>query len=80
MSASSSLGWGERHRQPEPCIILRKWLGTWNIRGINGTAKGEEVVVAFRRGKFELLALKETKLEGMVWGKWYKCRCSGDGK
>ena len=39
-------------------------LGAWNVRGINGTAKREEVVDVFREGKFELLALTETKLKG----------------
>ena len=37
---------------------------TWNVRGINGTTKREEVVDVFREGKFELLALLETKLKG----------------
>ena len=35
-----------------------------NERGINGLAKREEVVDVFRTGKFELLALTETKLKG----------------
>ena len=35
---------------------------TWSVRGIKGTAKREEVVDVFRNGKFELLALRETKL------------------
>ena len=39
-------------------------MGTWNIRGINGTAKREEVVGVFRTGKLELLDLMETKLKG----------------
>ena len=39
-------------------------LGTWNVKGINETVKGEEVVGVFRKGKFELLALTETKLIG----------------
>ena len=49
-----------------PCIIRRNYiqsLGTWDVRGINGTAKREEVVDVFREGKFELLALTETKLK-----------------
>ena len=33
------------------------------MRGINGTAKREEVVDVFREGKFEFLALTETKLK-----------------
>ena len=59
-------------------------LGTWNVRGINGIAKREEVVDVFREGKFELLALTEMKLKGnrgiIVWCKWHHCRCLGDGK
>ena len=39
-------------------------LGACNLRGINGTAKRKEVVDVFRKGKFELLALSETKLKG----------------
>ena len=35
-----------------------------NVRGINGTAKREEVVDVFREGKFDLLALTETKWKG----------------
>ena len=34
------------------------------LRGINDTMKGEEVVDVFKEGKFELLALMETKLKG----------------
>ena len=38
--------------------------GTWNVRGINWTAKREEVVDVFRKERFEYLALIETKLKG----------------
>ena len=34
-------------------------LGTWNERGTNATAKKEEAVDAFRKGKFDLLTLKK---------------------
>ena len=34
------------------------------MRGINGNAKREEVVDVIKEGKFELLALTETKLKG----------------
>ena len=64
-SASASLGRSGRCRRLPPLIIRRNnvnRLGTWNIRGINGTAKREEMVDIFREGKFELFALKETKL------------------
>ena len=40
---------------PTPARITRRnyinRLGTWNLREINGTAKMEEVVDAFREGK-----------------------------
>ena len=42
-------------------LSLDSSLHSWNIRGLNGSAKREEVVDAFRKGKFELLALKYTK-------------------
>ena len=35
------------------------------MRGINGTAKREEVVNVYREGKLELVALTETKLKEM---------------
>ena len=41
------------------------------MRGINGTAKKEEVVDVFRKGKFELLARTETKLKGNGEVSWY---------
>ena len=47
-------------------------MGTWNVRGINDAAKREELVDVFRKGKFELLGLMETKLsrngEVSWWG------------
>ena len=48
------------------CITRRNYvnsLSTWNVRGINGTAEKEEVVNIFKEGKFEFLALTETKLK-----------------
>ena len=39
---------------------------------MNGTAKREEVVVVFRKGKFELLALMETKLKGNEEVSWWE--------
>ena len=39
-------------------------MGTWNVRGISEVAKREEEVGdAFRKGRFEWLALKGTKLK-----------------
>ena len=49
------------------CITQRNYvnhLGKWNVRGINWTGKREAVVDVFREGKFELLALMNTKLKG----------------
>ena len=45
-------------------------LFTWNVRGINGTAKREEVMDVFKEGKFKLLALTETKLKGKGEVSW----------
>ena len=53
MSASFILRLGPRHRR----------LGTWNVRRINGTVKRKELVNVLRVGKFEFLALTETKLK-----------------
>ena len=39
-------------------------MGTWNVSGINGIVKREEVVDAFRKGKFDSFALTKTKLKG----------------
>ena len=66
-SPSASLGRNGRNRLLPPCITWRNYvnrLGTWNVREINGTAKREEVADFFKEGKFELLALSETKLKG----------------
>ena len=66
-SVSASLGRSRRCRQIPPYITPRNYvnrLGTWNVRGINGTEKREEVVDVFKEGKLELLALMETKFKG----------------
>ena len=47
-------------------------LGTWNVRGINGTVKREEVLGIFKEGKFELFALMEMKLKGNGEFSWYR--------
>ena len=65
-SISASLGRSGRNRRLPPCITRRKYvnrLGTWNVRRINDTTKRKEVVDIFKKGKFELLALTETKLK-----------------
>ena len=40
------------------------------MRGINDTMKREDVADVFRKGKFELLALTETKLKGNEEVSW----------
>ena len=73
-SASASLGRSGRYRRLLPCITRRNYvnrLGTWNVRGINNTTKREEVVDVFREGRFELLALTETKLKGKGEISWF---------
>ena len=67
-SASASHGRSGRYRRLTPCITRRNYvnrLGTMNVRGINDTTKREGVVDIFKKGKFELLVLTETKLKGM---------------
>ena len=73
-SASAGLGRRGRYRRFPSCITQRNYvnrLGTWNVRGINGTAQIEEVVDIFREGKFKLLALTETKLKGNREVSWF---------
>ena len=37
-------------------------LGIWNVRGINGIAKREEMVDLSKKLKFELLVVSEPKI------------------
>ena len=63
----TNLGRSGRCRRLLPCITWRKYVNcliTWNVRGINGIAKRKEVMDIFKEGRFELLALTETKLKG----------------
>ena len=72
-STSASLGRSGRGRRLLPCITRRNCgnrLGTWNIRGINGIAKREEVVDVFREKKFVMLALTKTELKGKREVSW----------
>ena len=46
-------------------------MGTWNVRWINGIAKREEAEAVFKKRKFELLTLTETKLKGNGEVSWY---------
>ena len=51
-----------------PCINRRNYVnrfGTWNVKGINGTAKWKEVVDIFKQERFQLLALTERNWKGM---------------
>ena len=49
-----------------------------------GLRRGQRWWTSSKKGKFELLALTETKLKGngevMVWSKWHHCWSPGDGK
>ena len=72
-SASASLERRERYHRFPPCITRSNYvnhLGTWNVRGINDTTKREEVLDIFKKGKFELPALTETKLKGKGAVSW----------
>ena len=72
-SASASFGRSGRYRRLPLCITRRNYvirLGTWNVRGINDTKKREKVLDIFKKGKFELLALTETKLKGKGGASW----------
>ena len=37
---------------------------TWNVRGINVEEKRREVMDVFRKSKFDLLPVTETKMKG----------------
>ena len=50
-------------------------MGAWNVRGINGIEKSEDVVDVFRKGKFEFLALTKTKLKGNGEVSWCVVNC-----
>ena len=56
-----------------PCITRGNYvncLGTWKVRENNDTMKREELVDIFKKEKFELLALMETKLKGKGEVSW----------
>ena len=76
-SASASLGRSGRFRQLPLCNTRRNFnrLGTWNVRGINETAKRKEAVDILEEGKFELLALTLTTLKGNGGVSW--CAVNG---
>ena len=71
-SASACLGRSGRLRRLPLCNTQRNFnhLGTWTVRGINDTTKREEMVDIFQKGKFEFLALTETKLKGKGEVSW----------
>ena len=64
-STSANLGRSGRFRRN-----FVNGLGTWNVRGINETTKREEMVDILKTGKFDLLALTETKLKGIGEVSW----------
>ena len=73
-SVPASLGRSGRYRRLSPCITRRNYvncLGTQNVKGIKDTTKREEVVDISKEGKFELLALMETKLKGKGEVSWF---------
>ena len=45
-------------------------VGVWNVRGIGEDEKREEVVNVFKEGRFDMLALNETKLRGKGEFEW----------
>src|SRR5678815_1041459 len=79
--ANASLGEG-RDRRKRPSIFRRNCMnrmGTWNVRGINVEEKRREVMDVFRKGKFDLLTVTETKMKGNGENEWcsVKCVCAG---
>ena len=50
-------------------------MGTWNVRGINVEEKRREVMDVFRKGKFDLLAVTETKMKGKGEVEWCGVKC-----
>ena len=50
---------------------MRDMFGVLRVKGINGTAKREEVVEIFKERKFKLLALMDTRLKGKEDVSWY---------
>ena len=50
-------------------------LGTWNVGGMNKEDKRSQVMDVFRRGRFDLLALTETKLKGNGEDEWCGVKC-----
>src|SRR5678816_1312064 len=70
-----------RDRRKRRSIFRRKCMNrmdTWNVRGIN-VEKRRKVMDVFRKGKFDLLAVTETKMEGNGENEWcgVKCVCVG---
>src|SRR5678815_246061 len=69
-----------RDRRKRRSIFRRKCMNrmdTWNVRGINVEKKSREVMDVFRKGKFDLLAVTETKMEGNVENEWCGVKCVG---
>ena len=76
-NANAGLGEG-RDRRKRPSNFRRNCMnrmGTWNVRGINVEEKRREVMDVFRKGKFDLLAVTETKMKGKGEIKWCDVKC-----
>ena len=52
-------------KRKEPATDAPRGEKEQNVKEINGSTKREEAPDVFRKGKFKLLALTETKLKGM---------------
>ena len=73
MNSSVNLGRGGRRRLLPPCVTRRNcvnFLGYMECKGDKWIEKRKEVVDIFRKGKFELFALIETKLKGNAKVSW----------
>src|SRR5678815_3357366 len=55
--------------------IYMNRMGTWNVRGINVEEKRIEVMDVFKKGKFDLLAVTETKMKGIGENEWCGVKC-----
>src|SRR5678815_3714088 len=71
-NANACLGEG-RDRSKRPSILRRKCMNRIciiNVRGINVEEMRREVMDVFRKGKFDLLAVTETKMKGNGENEW----------
>src|SRR5678815_2945242 len=79
LARNSDAGLGDdRDRRKRPSNFRRNCMnrmGTWNVRGINVEEKRREVMDVFRKGKFDLLAVTETKMKGNGENEWCGVKC-----